>query len=76
MPFTAHGRPLRRPRHPAPGSTGPQLRQYTDGIEAVRILYFLTALHSVVVIACIDVQATSRWSRASRWRSRKPPENL
>ncbi|MFI6435418.1 hypothetical protein [Streptomyces sp. NPDC050759] len=52
------------------------MRQYTDDIEAVRILYFLTALRTVVVIAYIEVQVTSRWSRASGWRSRRPSENL
>ncbi|MEU2339507.1 hypothetical protein ABZ608_39150 [Streptomyces sp. NPDC013172] len=41
---------------PLPGdTTGPQLRQYTDDIEAVRILYFVTALRTVVVIAYIEV---------------------
>ncbi|SEF18979.1 hypothetical protein [Streptomyces sp. Ag109_O5-10] len=41
---------------PIPGdTTGPQLRQYTDDIEAVRILYFVTALRTVVVVAYIEV---------------------
>ncbi|MFF3418454.1 hypothetical protein ACFYW9_27675 [Streptomyces sp. NPDC002698] len=40
---------------PLPGNTsGPQLHQYTDDIEAVRILYFVTALRTVVVVAYID----------------------
>ncbi|MGW5658264.1 hypothetical protein [Streptomyces humi] len=41
---------------PLPGDTaGPQLRQYTDDVEAVRILYFVTALRTVVVVAYIEV---------------------
>lgn len=41
---------------PLPGTTtGPQLRQYTDDLEAVRILYFVTALRTVVVVAYIEV---------------------
>ncbi|MDQ0688699.1 hypothetical protein QFZ56_007662 [Streptomyces achromogenes] len=39
-----------------PGDTaGPRLRQYTDELEAVRILYFVTALRTVVVVAYIEV---------------------
>ncbi|MGI5484932.1 hypothetical protein [Streptomyces lavendofoliae] len=41
---------------PIPGDTaGPQLRQYTDDIEQVRVLYFVTALRTVVVVAYIEV---------------------
>jgi hypothetical protein len=41
---------------PIPGDTaGPQLRQYTDEIESVRVLYFVTALRTVVVVAYIEV---------------------
>ncbi|MFD6186513.1 hypothetical protein [Streptomyces goshikiensis] len=41
---------------PIPGDTaGPQLRQYTDELEAVRVLYFVTALRTVVVVAYIEV---------------------
>ncbi|MCB5164650.1 hypothetical protein LG634_07360 [Streptomyces bambusae] len=41
---------------PIPGSTdGPVLRQYADGLEAVRVLYFVTALRTVVVVAYIEV---------------------
>ncbi|MFD9416690.1 hypothetical protein ACFWC9_18565 [Streptomyces goshikiensis] len=41
---------------PIPGDTaGPQLRQYTDELEAVRVLYFVTALCTVVVVAYIEV---------------------
>lgn len=41
---------------PVPDDTaGPQLRQYTDEIEAVRVLYFVTALRTVVVVAYIEV---------------------
>ncbi|MEU0676971.1 hypothetical protein ABZ330_29540 [Streptomyces sp. NPDC006172] len=35
-------------------SAGPQLRQYTDEVESVRVLYFVTALRTVVVVAYID----------------------
>ncbi|SEB61907.1 hypothetical protein [Streptomyces sp. TLI_105] len=41
---------------PLPGTTdGPPLRQYTDTVEQVRILYFVTALRTVVVVAYIEV---------------------
>ncbi|MFD7498989.1 hypothetical protein ACFV8T_43115 [Streptomyces sp. NPDC059832] len=41
---------------PIPGDTaGPQLRQYTDDVEQVRVLYFVTALRTVVVVAYIEV---------------------
>ncbi|MFD7626652.1 hypothetical protein ACFV7Q_11565 [Streptomyces sp. NPDC059851] len=41
---------------PIPGATaGPRLRHYTDEIESVRILYFVTALKTVVVVAYIEV---------------------
>ena len=41
---------------PIPGdASGPQLRQYTDDIEQVRVLYFVTALRTVVVVAYIEV---------------------
>ncbi|MGW5640910.1 hypothetical protein [Streptomyces sp. NPDC003832] len=33
----------------------PALRQYTDDVEAVRVLYFVTALRTVVVVAYIEV---------------------
>ncbi|MFE2584795.1 hypothetical protein [Streptomyces sp. NPDC059378] len=36
-------------------ATGPQLREYTDDVEAVRILYFVTALRTVVIVAYIEV---------------------
>ncbi|MFG2977766.1 hypothetical protein ACGFYY_32840 [Streptomyces sp. NPDC048331] len=37
---------------PIPGdTTGPQLRPYADELEAVRVLYFVTALRTVVVVA-------------------------
>ncbi|MER6320077.1 hypothetical protein ABT237_40985 [Streptomyces sp. NPDC001581] len=38
---------------PADG-TRPELRQYTDEIEDVRVLYFITALRTVVVVAYIE----------------------
>ncbi|CQR59344.1 hypothetical protein [Streptomyces leeuwenhoekii] len=41
---------------PIPGdAAGPQLRQYTDDIEQVRVMYFVTALRTVVVVAYIEV---------------------
>ncbi|MET8412573.1 hypothetical protein ABZV34_31555 [Streptomyces sp. NPDC005195] len=41
---------------PLPGdSTGPRLRQYVDDIEHVRLLYWVTALKTVVVVAFIEV---------------------
>ncbi|MFE2163697.1 hypothetical protein ACFXB3_01225 [Streptomyces sp. NPDC059447] len=41
---------------PLPGDTaGPRLRQYVDQVEAVRVLYFVTALRTVVVVAYIEV---------------------
>lgn len=41
---------------PLPADTaGPQLRQYTDEVEAVRVLYYVTALRTVVVVAYIEV---------------------
>ncbi|MFG2463783.1 hypothetical protein ACGFWE_43080 [Streptomyces sp. NPDC048523] len=41
---------------PIPGdTTSTQLRQYTDEVEAVRVLYFVTALRTVVVVAYIEV---------------------
>ncbi|MER6200452.1 hypothetical protein ABT234_24185 [Streptomyces sp. NPDC001586] len=39
---------------PADG-TRPKLRQYTDEIEDVRVLYFITALRTVVVVAYIQI---------------------
>ncbi|MEV6841456.1 hypothetical protein AB0N17_44605 [Streptomyces sp. NPDC051133] len=36
-------------------SAGPQLRQYTDEVERVRLLYWVTALRTVVVVAYIEV---------------------
>ncbi|MET8481814.1 hypothetical protein ABZV68_32260 [Streptomyces clavifer] len=41
---------------PIPGeTTGPQLLQYADEVERVRVLYFVTALRTVVVVAYIEV---------------------
>jgi hypothetical protein len=41
---------------PLPGTTsGPQLREYTDDVDQVRVLYFVTALRTVVVVAYIEV---------------------
>ncbi|MEU7283462.1 hypothetical protein AB0A69_32500 [Streptomyces sp. NPDC045431] len=41
---------------PIPGdSSGHQLRQDTDDVEQVRVLYFVTALRTVVVAAYIKV---------------------
>ncbi|MGK3944693.1 hypothetical protein [Streptomyces sp. RP5T] len=46
--------PTPAPGIPAP-RPAPQLRQYTDDIEHVRVLYFVTALRTVVVVAYIEV---------------------
>ncbi|MEU2509719.1 hypothetical protein ABZ621_34150 [Streptomyces sp. NPDC007863] len=41
---------------PIPGGTGgPQLLQYADEVERVRLLYFVTALKTVVVVAYLEV---------------------
>ncbi|GEB60128.1 hypothetical protein [Streptomyces gardneri] len=41
---------------PLPGDgAGPHLRQYTDDIERVRLLYWVTVLRTVVVVAYIEV---------------------
>ncbi|WP_331738242.1 hypothetical protein [Streptomyces sp. NBC_01276] len=36
-------------------SAGPRLRQYADELEGVRVLYFVTALRTIVVVAYIEV---------------------
>ncbi|MDL5206637.1 hypothetical protein [Streptomyces sp. ALI-76-A] len=41
---------------PLPGdASGPQLRQYADEVERVRLLYWVSALRTVVVVAYIEV---------------------
>ncbi|MFF0752017.1 hypothetical protein [Streptomyces sp. NPDC004267] len=41
---------------PIPGDTaGPQLRAYADEVERVRLLYWVTALKTVVVVAYLEV---------------------
>ena len=41
---------------PIPGTaTGPQLREYTDDVDQVRVLYFVTVLRTVIVVAYIEV---------------------
>ncbi|MGW8780237.1 hypothetical protein ACWGNM_19565 [Streptomyces sp. NPDC055796] len=41
---------------PIPGTTaGPQLREYADEVERVRLLYWVTALRTVVVVAYLEV---------------------
>ncbi|MFC7220878.1 hypothetical protein ACFQLX_22355 [Streptomyces polyrhachis] len=41
---------------PLPGdSRGPRLRQYVDDVERVRLVYWVTALKTVVVVAFIEV---------------------
>ncbi|MEV8435049.1 hypothetical protein [Streptomyces chartreusis] len=41
---------------PLPGdASGPRLRQYTDDVERVRLLYWVSALHTIVVVAYIEV---------------------
>ncbi|MDX5568025.1 hypothetical protein PYK79_38745 [Streptomyces sp. ID05-04B] len=37
------------------GASGPQLRQYADEVERVRLLYWVSALRTVVVVAYIEV---------------------
>jgi hypothetical protein len=39
---------------PIPG-TVPELRQYTDDVDAVRLIYYVTALRTVVVVAYLEV---------------------
>lgn len=40
---------------PLPGdTTGPQLRQFTDDVEHVRLVYWVTALRTMVVVAFIE----------------------
>ncbi|MFD4341733.1 hypothetical protein ACFWPP_31685 [Streptomyces anulatus] len=36
-------------------STGPRLRQYVDDVERVRLVYWVTALKTVVVVAFLEV---------------------
>lgn len=36
-------------------TTSPQLRQYVDDIERVRLLYWVSALGTIVVVACIEI---------------------
>ncbi|MEU9677877.1 hypothetical protein AB0D92_30750 [Streptomyces parvus] len=36
-------------------STGPQLRKYVDDVERVRLVYWVTALKTVVVVAFLEV---------------------
>lgn len=36
-------------------NTGPRLRNYTDDVEPVRLVYWVTALKTVVVVAFIEV---------------------
>ncbi|MFD7749661.1 hypothetical protein ACFV2V_26820 [Streptomyces sp. NPDC059698] len=41
---------------PLPGNTtGPRLRQYVDDVERVRLVYWVTALKTVVVVAFIEL---------------------
>ncbi|MFD4862876.1 hypothetical protein [Streptomyces atratus] len=41
---------------PLPGNTtGPRLREYADEVEHVRLLYWVSALDTVVVVAFIEV---------------------
>ncbi|MFD4543620.1 hypothetical protein [Streptomyces bauhiniae] len=41
---------------PLPGTAaGPQLREYADDVERVRLLYWVTILRTVVVVAYIEV---------------------
>ncbi|MFG2677252.1 hypothetical protein [Streptomyces sp. NPDC048445] len=41
---------------PLPGTAaGPRLREYADDVERVRILYWVSVLQTVVVVAYIEV---------------------
>ncbi|MCY0932526.1 hypothetical protein OTB20_41665 [Streptomyces sp. H27-H1] len=41
---------------PLPGSAaGPQLREYADDVERVRLLYWVSVLRTVVVVAYLEV---------------------
>ncbi|MCX5346118.1 hypothetical protein [Streptomyces atratus] len=41
---------------PLPGTAaGPRLRQYADDVERVRILYWVSVLQTVVVVAYLEV---------------------
>ncbi|GGQ88541.1 hypothetical protein GCM10010250_69330 [Streptomyces althioticus] len=41
---------------PIPGDTvGPRLREYADEVERVRLLYWVTAFRTVVVVAYLEV---------------------
>ncbi|MFF8609641.1 hypothetical protein ACF06X_27380 [Streptomyces sp. NPDC015346] len=41
---------------PIPGdAVGPRLRRYVDEVEQVTVLYFVTALRTVVVVAYIEL---------------------
>lgn len=41
---------------PLPGTAaGPRLREYADDVERVRLLYWVSALGTVVVVAFIEV---------------------
>ncbi|MEV8103619.1 hypothetical protein ACIPJO_38055 [Streptomyces sp. NPDC086993] len=41
---------------PLPGSAaGPQLREYADDVERVRLLYWVSVLGTVIVVAYIEV---------------------
>lgn len=38
---------------PIPGSR-PELREYTDDVDDVRVIYFLTALRTVIIVAYVE----------------------
>lgn len=41
---------------PIPGTAaGPQLREYADDVERVRLLYWVSVLRTVVVVAYLEV---------------------
>ncbi|MGC5041108.1 hypothetical protein ACLQ2C_36835 [Streptomyces sp. DT73] len=41
---------------PLPGTAaGPQLREYADDVERVRLLYWVSVLRTVVVVAYLEV---------------------
>ncbi|WP_312023422.1 hypothetical protein [Streptomyces sp. RP5T] len=68
-----------------PATPGPQLRQGTDDNEHIRILYFVLALRTVVVVAYIEVRRTPTRSApgaefsvcgALPWSLQPPPKGL
>ncbi|MEU1128407.1 hypothetical protein ABZ383_00835 [Streptomyces sp. NPDC005900] len=55
---------------PIPGSN-PELRRYTDDVEDVTVIFYVTALRSVIVVAYVEARAPQRKAPSSphsgRW---------